>query len=210
MTEKPLSPTEVVGMAAVLLLFACIFLTIVPGWHAIASWLDSPQAPAWVQGVGSIAAIAATAGLFFAQGRREAAIRRAEEAARLRDQSEFALIVLGETLNALFAFERRWTMWRLTEPWLHDGLILEEVADFLKQAALLPTFPEARSVLIDVRGKLLLVIEFSTRSGGYSRGKAEMQDYINKARDRIMDGAESLNIYGGDRWPPLDDRRNLR
>jgi len=50
----------VIGMAALCCLLGGLALAIYPGWAAIGTWLNRADAPAWVQAVGSIGAIAAT------------------------------------------------------------------------------------------------------------------------------------------------------
>lgn len=60
----------IVGMILVGCLFAGLALTIYPGWPAIGAWLHRIDAPAWVQAVGSIAAICAAVVIAYVQHRQ--------------------------------------------------------------------------------------------------------------------------------------------
>ena len=46
-----------------MLLFGGIVLAIYPGWATVGTWFESANAAAWVQAIGSVVAIAATAGV---------------------------------------------------------------------------------------------------------------------------------------------------
>lgn len=52
-----------IGMGALVLLFGGLVLAIFPGWATVGNWLDSGTAASWVQAIGSVVAIAATAGV---------------------------------------------------------------------------------------------------------------------------------------------------
>ena len=54
---------ESIGMVALILLFGSLALAIYPGWATVGTWFDSSNAAGWVQAIGSVVAIAATAGV---------------------------------------------------------------------------------------------------------------------------------------------------
>lgn len=54
------TPGAVVGAFALVLLFGGLALAIYPGWDKIGVWASKSDAPAWVQAVGSVAAILAS------------------------------------------------------------------------------------------------------------------------------------------------------
>ncbi|WP_156373106.1 hypothetical protein [Pseudorhodoferax sp. Leaf267] len=60
MESKETSWFERIWMCVAVLIAVIAVLAIVPGYNTIARWLDHINAPAWVQAVGSIVAIAAT------------------------------------------------------------------------------------------------------------------------------------------------------
>ncbi len=59
MTQNRLTPLERSIMLLAYLLIAIALLTLVPGWPTIIVWLSKDGAPAWIQAIGSIGAIAA-------------------------------------------------------------------------------------------------------------------------------------------------------
>lgn len=70
----------VVGAWCALLLLAAM-AALYPGWHTVQSWLSLPLAPAWIQAVGAVAAIAVTGAVSASQLK---AIRAEAEIARQR------------------------------------------------------------------------------------------------------------------------------
>ncbi|MDM0054064.1 hypothetical protein [Variovorax fucosicus] len=79
-----------VGAFALACLFGGLTLAIYPGWPAIGSWLNRTDAPAWVQAVGSILAIAGAAYIAAWQAN---ATRRDTETNRRRSETERALAI---------------------------------------------------------------------------------------------------------------------
>jgi hypothetical protein len=61
--EERGAAAESIGMVALMLLFGGIVLAIYPGWATVGTWFESANAAAWVQAIGSVVAIAATAGV---------------------------------------------------------------------------------------------------------------------------------------------------
>ncbi|WP_295925365.1 hypothetical protein [uncultured Xanthomonas sp.] len=71
-----------------------------PSWGAVPKWMKDPAWPAWVQAVGSIAAIAVA---IWVPARQ----RRKEQQARLKDQELQAKIVAGAIQPFIPAYRRR-------------------------------------------------------------------------------------------------------
>ncbi|CAN7258641.1 hypothetical protein LJR084_001205 [Variovorax sp. LjRoot84] len=86
----------VVGMVVLTSLFGGLALAIYPGWAAIGAWLDRVDAPAWVQAVGSIAAIFAAVLISVFQQRRQERIRRQELLDIERTRLQALLVELSE------------------------------------------------------------------------------------------------------------------
>ncbi|MFN4361163.1 MAG: hypothetical protein ACK4F4_10635 [Hylemonella sp.] len=60
MKNEPVGPAGWIGAIVLLALLVSITLAIYPGWNAIGAWSSKADAPAWVQAIGSIAAILVT------------------------------------------------------------------------------------------------------------------------------------------------------
>ena len=67
MKEDLGTPGAAIGVAVLALLFVSLALAIYPGWAAIGVWMNRADAPAWVQAVGSVVAIAVAVALPYYQ-----------------------------------------------------------------------------------------------------------------------------------------------
>lgn len=94
----------IVGMVLIGCLFVGLALAIYPSWPAIGQWMSSTDAPAWVQAVGSIAAIFASGGIASWQ---IGATRRA--ALEDRKARGIAMVEVIRTLARAFSNELRAT-----------------------------------------------------------------------------------------------------
>ncbi len=85
------------GAALVFLLFGCVALSCVNGWPWVLRWLDSGNAPAWVQAVGSVAAIAFSTWIVSRQIRDT----RRLAAQSVQRERDYALLLHWESFSAV-------------------------------------------------------------------------------------------------------------
>lgn len=91
--KKELGTTgALIGATVLACLFGGLALAIYPGWPAIGRWAERADAPAWVQAVGSVAAILAAVGI--------AAWQRHSERTQQRRADTAAALVIGFEISS--------------------------------------------------------------------------------------------------------------
>jgi uncharacterized membrane protein len=184
------SMSDALAFGWVGLLLTIAWLAIFPGFPAIAAWLSTANAPAWVQAVGSVAAIMFAVVVFVAQGRRDER-RRFEEYQLARSEQEgYAKTVVTLARRAVVDFEKVWLSWPRTQTWTYEAVQLIDAIDLLKEAATAPMYPDMRRALIDVRSALVVL----KSTPEFPKDAARVEARVQFAKHRIQEALHSLRV----------------
>jgi hypothetical protein len=167
-------------------------LLLMMGWSRLIAWADlNPNMAAWVQAIGSLGAILATAIFFIAQGSREkrAGIQRAAD--EKADQAKVALAVLHLVLRTLNAFERYYRP-VYGHTWASHYEPLDDACDLLRETAMIPMFAEARAELLHVREAMLVISRISRQTVGHVAGGNRSDLFLKIARGRIVESKAAI------------------
>lgn len=105
---------------------------LIPGFSRI-------ECASWVQACGTVLAILPTGGLFLAQGKREATLRRQREQYENTQQAMFARLALTKAMTGLDDFEKAWREQAAAfQTWDYAATPMVEALYLLKQAIASP------------------------------------------------------------------------
>lgn len=181
-------------------------LTIVPGWTVIWRLVSAEGASAWVQAIGSIAAILVSAGVVIWQHRLE--LQRQREAAHI---SDFAVLngILW-TLQAIdMSMEKVMDWARKPHPdgaeiWFHHGVMKSHLAALAQRDVveipsrdLVFSLMEARAVMEQFVDVVEQMKKFMSPEAGQKYGLSEGPFLVNKFKSSVKTGelaVEALRV----------------
>jgi hypothetical protein len=194
MNDRPMTLAERICAWLVVALLAGLVLGVYPGWPAVLALLKESQGPAWVQAVGSVAAIVVAIAIARNQAERDRRIRALQRADRYIELYAPVMSLGKEALRVLRTLYNEWSSGALfyertgatdAKIWRESDLVVAQFAEL--KPTLLPTFDaifamrELRRLIETARDQLQTL---ANRAIQDARPAAERHlEFLNTLRD---------------------------
>lgn len=158
-----------IGATILLIIFGSIALVAAGGWTWFSKFLES-AAPAWVQAIGSVGAIAAAAAIFRMDKRIQAKRDADMQSASTQSQCELADLLLGNGITYVRNLKRAWEDAEPNSTWLYDTREISDLVEMLREAMPAATHPDVTRAFLRSRVQLARVAAISKSFAGKFSG----------------------------------------
>jgi len=192
---------ELVAQSVGVFCVVTCLLAFFPGWEFVGKIFAEKDAPAWVQAIGSIAAILVAVGVASWQSRETAAKEERAEAQKIASEREFAAYLLNTFCGTLFAVVSKFKTTQIIYAWdlrLMSVLLSEELSN-VKNMPVLAISAESRRAFFGfklIAIQFIEAIEFAERSASHIQGQGMVVEETAKSvlQSLIVDKHPQLDL----------------